>query len=98
RLVSDWSSDVCSSDLFTDFGASPGHTLALMRFSIATRAASAYQSLYSTTTQFVGWPAFLPDGSAVVFTQGDASDFSGLGVGLVRSEERRVGNGWRYRA
>jgi hypothetical protein len=68
---------------FTDFGASPGHTLAAMRFSIATRTASAYQSLYSAPTQFVGWPTFLPDGKAIVFTQGDASDFSGGGVGLV---------------
>jgi hypothetical protein len=67
---------------FTDFGASQGHTLAWMQFSIEQRAASGYQTLLSAT-RFVGWPTFLPDGSAVVFTQGDASDFSGLGAGLI---------------
>jgi hypothetical protein len=69
--------------VFTDFGMTPGHTLGLMHFSIATRSASAYEGLYATPSKFVGWPSFLPDGAAVVFTQGDASDFSGLGVGLV---------------
>jgi hypothetical protein len=68
---------------FTDFGASPGHTLALMRFSIATRVASGYQVLYSTDDGFVGWPAFLADGTGIVFTQGAAADFSGQGAGLV---------------
>ncbi len=54
-----------------------------MRFSIAMRGASAYQTLYSTTSKYVGWPAFLPDASAVVFTLGDAPDFSGGNVGIV---------------
>jgi hypothetical protein len=67
---------------FTDFGASAGHTLAQMRFSIATRAASEYRKVYSTDLAFVGWPAFLPDGNGIVFTQGDSAAFSGLGVGL----------------
>ncbi|HVW28747.1 MAG TPA: hypothetical protein VHC69_25450 [Polyangiaceae bacterium] len=69
--------------VFTDFGASAGHTLATMRFSIETRTASSYQALYAATSKYVGWPAFLPDASAVVFAQGDAPDFSGLGAGLI---------------
>src|SRR5262249_32700016 len=68
---------------FTDFGVSQGHTLATMRFSIATRAASEYRNLYSTTNKFVGWPVYLPDGSGIVFSQGDSSDFSGKGVGML---------------
>ncbi len=68
---------------FTDFGASAGHTLARMSFSSATRVASDSRPLYSTETEFVGWPTFLPDGNAVVFAQGAAADFSGQDVGLV---------------
>jgi hypothetical protein len=68
---------------FTDFGASAGHSLALMRFSIATRAASTYQTLFTSQSQYLGWPAFLPDGGAVVFAQGAAADFSGGSVGLI---------------
>ena len=68
---------------FTDLGATPGHTLASMRFSIATRAASMYQTLYSSQSAYLGWPTFLPDGNAVVFAQGAAADFSGGNVGLI---------------
>lgn len=68
---------------FTDFGASAGHTLSLMRFSIATRTASAYRALYTATDKFVGWPAFLPGQSALVFTQGTGANFSGGDVGIV---------------
>jgi hypothetical protein len=67
---------------FTDFGASPGSTLSLMRFSIGTRAATESRSLYSMPGRYAGWPAFLPDGKGVVFTLGDSADFSGKGVGL----------------
>ena len=67
---------------FTDVGTGTGHTLARMRFSIATHTASALQSIYSASTQYVGWPAFLPDGNALIFTQSDSSDFSGLSAGL----------------
>jgi hypothetical protein len=68
---------------FSDLGPSLGHTLASMRFSIATRAASAYQTLFSSQSTYIGWPSFLPDGDAVVFAQGAAADFSGGNVGLI---------------
>ena len=68
--------------VFTDYDASAGQTLALMSFSVSTRTASGYQSLYTTPGRLAGWPTFLPDGNGVVFTLGDSSEFSGGGVGI----------------
>lgn len=67
---------------FTDLGESQGKTIGLIQFSAERRTASDYRALYSSSETFCGWPTFLPDGRAVVFTQGSSSDFSGGGAGL----------------
>jgi hypothetical protein len=54
-----------------------------MSFDPATRKASGYRELYRTSDgRFPGWPFFLPDGKALVFASGEASDFSGMGAGI----------------
>jgi hypothetical protein len=68
---------------FTDLAIDGGHGLAVMSFDAAARSASNYREIYRTgDARFPGWPFFLPDGKAVVFANGDASDFSGLGAGI----------------
>jgi hypothetical protein len=66
---------------FTDLAIDNGHGLAVMSFDIGARTASNYKEVYRTGDQrFPGWPFFLPDGKALIFAIGDASDFSGLGA------------------
>jgi len=70
---------------FNDYAIDNGHGLALMSFDRASRTATKYQKVYSTpdTTRYPGWPFVLPDDKAIVFALGSATDFTGLGAGLL---------------
>jgi hypothetical protein len=68
--------------VFNDPAIVAGNGLALMDFSESSRKASNYRAVFSDTSRYAGWPTFLPDGSAVVFSLGAGSDYSGAGTGL----------------
>jgi hypothetical protein len=68
---------------FTDLAIDEGHGIAVMSFDLAARKASNYREIYRTgDARYPGWPFFLPDGKALVFATGEASDFSGNGAGI----------------
>jgi hypothetical protein len=67
---------------FNDPAITGANGLALMDFSESSRQASNYRVVFTNASQYPGWPTFLPDGKAVVFSLGAASDFSGGGTGL----------------
>jgi hypothetical protein len=67
---------------FNDPAITDGNGLALMDFSESSRQASNYRVVFTNASQYPGWPTFLPDGKAVVFSLGAASDYSGGGTGL----------------
>ena len=69
---------------FTDLALDEGHGLAVMSFDQVMRKAGNYREIYRTgDMRYPGWPFFLPDGKAVVFANGEASDFSGMGAGII---------------
>jgi hypothetical protein len=69
--------------VFIDFAIGNGKGVATMDFDPATNKFSNYTQIYSHTTQFTGWPFFLPDGSGVVFALGTSDNFvSALGSPL----------------
>jgi hypothetical protein len=70
---------------FNDFAIDGGKGLALMDFSLSARTASNYRGLFTSSSGYPAWPSFLPDGTAVVFQIGSASDFTGGGAGLQSS-------------
>jgi hypothetical protein len=69
---------------FNDLAIGNGTGLATMSFDKAGRTASNYKKVYqsSSSSQYPGWPFFLPDNGGIVFALGSASDFSGGGAGL----------------
>jgi hypothetical protein len=67
---------------FYDPAIAEGNGLALMDFSEVARSASNYRVIFSDASQYPGWPSFLPDGKAIVFSLGGGYDFSGGGTGL----------------
>jgi Tol biopolymer transport system component len=69
---------------FTDSAINNGQGLATMTFDNAGRKASGYKKIFqaSGSGSYPGWPFFLPDNKAVVFSAGSATDYSGSGVGL----------------
>src|SRR5262249_57035899 len=78
RLVSDWSSDVCSSDLKSRFAD-------LLRLNVAIPPSSNPSALGILGGDLAGFP----NGRRL------ADDIVAIELRAVRSEERRVGEGWR---
>ena len=70
--------------VFTDSAINNGQGLATMTFDKVGRKASGYKKIFqaSGSGSYPGWPFFLPDNKAVVFSAGSATDYSGSGVGL----------------
>src|SRR5206468_9888943 len=86
RSDRDWSSDVCSSDLFVARAAI-----------IRGRARRKHRQLHHrgiAKTTIVGAPLPLPPGASSVAPGDSTQKFDGLPD---RSEERRVGKEWRAR-
>src|SRR3546814_16718695 len=84
--ISDWSSDVCSSDLFEALG----HLHQPQRLAVALRARHAEVAAHLG----LGVAALLvaDDHHAAAVDAAEAADDGGVvGLGAVRSEERRVG-------
>jgi hypothetical protein len=67
---------------FNDYALGSGHGLALMDFSEPARAAANYRTLLTESSQYPAWPSFMPDDGALVFSLGDAADFSGAATGV----------------
>jgi hypothetical protein len=69
---------------FNDYAIQSGHGLAIMDFSESARMATNYRVVFpgSESMNYPGWPTFLPDDKALVFSLGQASNFSGSGTGL----------------
>jgi hypothetical protein len=67
---------------FNDFGAGGGRSLSVMDFDMTSRTASGARVVYTDSSQYLGWPFFLPDGEALVFARGSNSQFSGAGAGV----------------
>jgi hypothetical protein len=68
---------------FNDFGVSQGRALAVMSYDGATRTLSAHRVAFTDTDHYPGWPFFLPDNHALIFTRGVSPTFSGEGVGVI---------------
>ena len=68
---------------FNDFAEGQGRGLAIMDFDPAGRVASNRRVVFTDTSQYPGWPFFLPDDKAVVFARGDNPQFSGAGAGVI---------------
>ncbi len=69
--------------VFTDLTDGDGNTLVLMDYDPAQRRAANQRTLYTSAQGYAGWPFLLPDDGAVIFTEGEASNFSGLGAYLL---------------
>ncbi len=67
---------------FNDIAINNARGLALMDFDAATRKASNYRIVYTDPELFPGWPFFLPDNRAIIFTRGDSQQFDGMGIGI----------------
>src|SRR5262249_58754698 len=89
RLVSDWSSDVCSSDLVQ------AELLAGSLWARAKRFVLGEETHPRAAVMLVGTPGRY---AAIVLSgRGDPVSFEwALGERRGRSEERRVGKGWRW--
>src|SRR3546814_16119668 len=82
--ISDWSSDVCSSDLDDDDGFfSPCDLLPSSCFSLSRAGGTVVVAIWSAGTRAAGWAASWRGGGG-----GDADEESLVDS---RSEERRVG-------
>src|SRR5205814_7776069 len=81
RCLSDWSSDVCSSDLKTRAYLAP----------LSRRARSATQYTLRTCTRKLRWP----DVRVRLFQQSRPIRSARNSADNTRSEERRVGKEWR---
>src|SRR5205807_4442811 len=86
RLQGDWSSDVCSSDLY------PGRMLerVLPRFGIKELPEQALQSLNLAWHRLDAWPD-VPAGMSRLANTFLLAPVSNGNISLMRSEERRVG-------
>src|SRR3546814_11089646 len=89
--ISDWSSDVCSSDLMLDY---QGRGLSVMEMS---HRSDVYAQIAHEAEQDLRDLLGISDDYAVLFLQGGAStQFAMIPMNLLgeRSEERRVGKEW----
>ena len=67
--------------VFNDFAIESADGLAVMDYDVTTSKASNYKELMrDADATRPGWPFFLPDSKAVVFTRTVSPDFSGLGA------------------
>ena len=67
--------------VFNDFALDNADGLAVMDYDTATHKATNYKALMrDADATRPGWPFFLPDAKAVVFTRTLSPDFSGLGA------------------
>src|SRR5699024_11983592 len=96
RSKRDWSSDVCSSDLYF-FSPDPGSKkISSIGGNIATDAGGMSSLKYGTTKRSViGLKVVLADGSLIEL--GGKTFKNNVPYDLTRSEERRVGKVRRYR-
>src|SRR3546814_15795357 len=83
--ISDWSSDVCSSDLVTSCLNSALYTSSRMLFSLGKRGDAPAMSTRVNKSGTPYWAVMLSTGAAFLCT------FANY-VAPARSEERRVGN------
>jgi hypothetical protein len=52
-----------------------GHTLAKMNFTVGTKTFSGLTDLATDPNDYIGWPAFTPDGKSIVYHSGSNSAF-----------------------
>ncbi|HEY8087710.1 MAG TPA: hypothetical protein VIF09_07695, partial [Polyangiaceae bacterium] len=62
--------------VFNHFDKDQGHTLAAMTFDVTTHTFSNLVDFVTDPNNFLGWPAFTPDGEWVVFDADSRSDFA----------------------
>jgi hypothetical protein len=67
---------------FNDFAVDRGRGLAVMDFDAGTRKASNRRVVFTDSSQYPGWPFFLPDNQALVYARGANPQFSGAGAGV----------------
>lgn len=60
---------------FNHYEIDSGHTLGVLSFNNATNTFSGLVDLLQGSPQFVGWPAFLPDSTAVLFETGTSNQY-----------------------
>jgi hypothetical protein len=63
---------------FSNLDAGSGHSLSVMDFEVRSRTFSGLVDVVTTadTTDYLGWPAFLPTSTAFLFGHMDGSDFA----------------------
>ena len=63
---------------FSNFDTGQGHSLSVMSFDVKSKTFSGLTDITSTadTTNWLGWPAFLPTSSAFLFGNIDGQDFA----------------------
>lgn len=66
---------------FSD-SAAGGHSLSVMTFDVSGGKASSKRDVFTDASKLAGWPFVLPDNSALVFTLGTSSQFTGGGAGI----------------
>lgn len=68
---------------FNDFAENGGKALAVMDFDPVSRKAANRRVVYADPSDtYPGWPFFLPDDRAIVFSRGVNPQFSGAGAGV----------------
>ena len=70
--------------VFNDYAIGEAHGIALMRYDVATHAATDYQVIYTEAPGAIrpAWPFVLPDNKGVVFVRTDDLGFTGGGIGV----------------
>jgi hypothetical protein len=71
---------------FNHYAVDSGHTLAVMDFDTGANTFSNLVDVVSGNPQYVGWPAFLPDGKTVLFEVGTSDQY--------RSDGGQLGDLW----
>lgn len=62
--------------VFNHYETGGGHSLAVMDFDVKTKKFSNLVDIAKDSNHYLGWPAFLPDSSAVVYHTDDKSDYA----------------------
>lgn len=70
---------------FNDVAIAGGRGLAVMDFDAPTRKFTNHRVVFTDSDRYPGWPFFLPDAKAIIFSRGVNSQFSGGGVGIIDS-------------
>ena len=61
---------------FNHYDTGSGHTLATMDFDVKTKTFTNLLDVVNDQAHYVGWPAFLPDSSSVIYHTDDRSDYA----------------------